>query len=161
MFKNYILIAIRNLQRHKSYSFINIFGLAIGMACCLLIFLYVQDEFSYDKYHTNSDNIYRLALEGYASNTSQKINTARSGSPWGPVLVKDYPGVLNAVRFKTPLSRWLITYEGKKFYEKGFYFADASVFEVFDFELIHGNPATALTAPNTVVISEAMAKKYF
>lgn len=161
MLKNYILIAFRQLQRNKGYSFINIFGLAIGMACCLLILLYVQDEFSYDKYHANSENIYRLAVEGYASNTSQKINTARSGSPWGPILVDEIPGVLNAVRIKTPLSRWLITYEDKKFYEKGYYFADASIFDVFDFELIQGNPKTALTAPNTVVITEEMARKYF
>jgi putative ABC transport system permease protein len=161
MFKNYIMIAIRNLRRQKGYSFINILGLAIGMACCLLILLYVQDEFGYDKFHEKSDRIYRLVMEGQVSATGRLLNSARSPSPWAPVLAADYPGVVNYVRFKTPLSRWLITYEDERIYEKGFYFADATVFDVFDFELVRGNPAEVLVAPNTVVISEETARKYF
>ncbi|MEE9168702.1 MAG: ABC transporter permease, partial [bacterium] len=161
MFKNYIMIAIRNLRRQKGYSFINILGLAIGMACCLLILLYVQDEFGYDKFHEKSDRIYRLVMEGQVSANERTLNSARSPSPWAPVLAADYPGVVNYVRFKTPLSRWLITYEDERIYEKGFYFADATVFDVFDFELVRGNPAEVLVAPNTVVISEETARKYF
>ncbi|MFQ5627429.1 MAG: ABC transporter permease [bacterium] len=161
MYKNFIKIAMRNLRKQPGYSFINISGLAIGMTCCLLILLYVRDEFSYDLFHENSRQIYRLVLEGKASGSENPINTVRTPAPWAPVLANDYPGILNYVRFKTPLSRWLISYQNKRFYEKGFYFADASVFEVFGFELIRGNPKTVLQTANSVVITKAMARKYF
>ncbi|MFQ5631169.1 MAG: ABC transporter permease, partial [bacterium] len=161
MYKNFIRVAARNLRKQPGYSFINISGLAIGMTCCLLILLYVRDEFSYDLFHEKSGRIYRLVLEGKASGAANTINTVRTPPPWAPVLAKDYPGIANYVRFKTPLSRWLIGYREKHFYERGFYFADASVFEVFGFELLRGNPETALKTANSVVITEAMARKYF
>ncbi|MGH7493666.1 MAG: ABC transporter permease [bacterium] len=163
MLKNYLKIAMRNLRKHKVYSFINIMGLAIGIACCLLILLYVQDELSYDRFHRRAENIYRVALSGRARGEARLLQTARTPSPWAPVLAQDYPGVENYVRFKTPLSRWLISIPDteKRFYEKGFYFADATVFEVFDFVLLQGDAREALKRPNTVVLTETTARKYF
>ncbi len=104
MIKNYLTIALRNFRRYKGYSFINIFGLTIGMACCMLILLYVQDEFSYDQFPEKADQIYRLVLDGTVPPDGRTLSTARTPSPWAPVLASDYPGVMNYVRIKTPLS---------------------------------------------------------
>jgi putative ABC transport system permease protein len=163
LLKNYLKIALRNLHKHKVYSLINIMGLAIGIACCLLILLYVQDELGYDRFHRRAKNIYRIALSGRARGEARLLQTARTPSPWAPALAQDYPGVENYVRFKTPLSRWLISIPDteKRFYEKGFYFADATVFDVFDFILLQGDAREALKRPNTVVLTEAAARKYF
>ena len=98
MLKNYLKIALRNLRKHKVYSFINIMGLAIGIACCLLILLYVQDELSYDRFHRRAENIYRIALSGRARGEARLLQTARTRSPWAPVLAPDYPGDENDVR---------------------------------------------------------------
>jgi len=159
MFKNYIKISIRNIISQKGYSFINIFGLAIGIACCILILIYVQYELSFDKYHKKSDRIYRIVIRGQMSGTT--INSAMTPARWAPLLRNDYPEIESFVRFRPPLSRWLLTYKDKKFYEKGFIFADSTVFKVFDFELLRGNPSAALSKPYTVVLTEAMAQKYF
>ena len=152
MLKNYLTVATRNLLRHKAHSFINIAGLAIGMVCCILILLYVQDEFSYDRYHKNADLIYRLA-----SRTS-----TTTSAPVAPALVKEYPEVLNAVRFHPMFwTKMLIGYGERRFYEDRFFYADVTVFEVFSFRLMKGDPETALQAPHSIVITEAMAQKYF
>jgi putative ABC transport system permease protein len=163
MFKNYLKITLRNLRKHKVYSFINIMGLAIGITCCLLTLLYVQDELSYDRFHQRSVRIFRLVTYGRARGEARELSTAQSPSPWGPVLAQDNTGVENCVRFKTPLSRWLISIPEteKRFYEKRFYFADATVFEVFDYVLLRGDTHEALKHPNTVVLTESVAKKYF
>ncbi len=163
MLKNYLKIALRNLLKHKVYSFINILGLAIGIACCLLILLYVQDELDYDRFHQRSERIYRLAISGRARGEARALSTAQSPSPWAPAFGQDDPGVENYVRFKTPLSRWLISTPNteKRFYERRFYFADPTVFEVFDYELLRGDAREALQRPNTVVLTESSAKKYF
>ncbi len=163
LFKNYLKIAFRNLQKHKTYALINVLGLAVGMTGCLLILLYVQEELGYDRFHRRAERIYRLALAGRATGENRMLSIARSPSPWAPVLAKEFPGVENFVRFKTPLSRWLISNPAsqKRFFEKGFYFADASVFEVFDFALLRGNPQEALRQANSVVLTPSAAKKYF
>ncbi|MGH7598880.1 MAG: ABC transporter permease [bacterium] len=163
MLKNYLKITLRNLRKHKVYSFINILGLAIGITCCLLILLYVQDELNYDRFHQRSDRIHRLVISGRARGEARVLSTAQSPSPWAPAFVQDNPGVENYVRFKTPLSRWLISIPNteKRFYEKRFYFADATVFDVFDYELLRGDPREALKRPNAVVLTETAAKKYF
>lgn len=162
MFKNYIKIAFRNLRRHKGYSFINIAGLAIGMVCCILILLYIQDELSYDRYPEYADQIYRLVLDVDTPNRGS-IRNARTPPPWAPALADDYPEVESYVRFKTPLVSWLIGYEEgeKRFHESGFYFSDHTVFDFFNLHLMRGDPKTALRDPRTVVITETMAKKYF
>ncbi len=162
MFKNYVKLALRNLKRYKGYSFINLTGLAIGIACCILILLYVQDEFSYDRYVDDYDRIYRMVLD-LSTPDGEDISLARTPPPWAPALAQDYPAVRNYVRLKTPMVSWLVSNEerDKKFHEKGFYFADETVFEFFDFKLIQGDPRTALQDPLTLVLTESTAQRYF
>ena len=159
MLKNYVKIAFRNLVRHKGYTFINIFGLATGIICCLLILVYVQDELSYDRYHEKADQIYRIVNAGVIR--GNKIEIPLVSGPWGPAMVEELPEVLKAVRIKPPDSRWVIEYGEKKFPEKGLYFADPTFFEVFDVEMVVGNPGHVLDAPFSMVITEEMAEKYF
>ncbi|MFQ5751118.1 MAG: ABC transporter permease, partial [bacterium] len=157
MFKNYLKIAIRNFLRHKSFSLINVSGLATGMTCCFLILLWVQDELSYDTFHENANRIYRVVR---LDNKDPGQGIARAGAPWGPALKRDYPEVENFVRFRF-FSRSLVSYGEKQFYEDEGLYADSTIFEVFTFPLLNGNPKTALTQPNSIVISEKMAQKYF
>ena len=159
MLKNYIKIAFRNLFRHKGYTFINIFGLATGIVCCLLILVYVQDELSYDKYHEKAEQIYRIVNAGVIR--GNQIEMPLVSGPWGPAMVEEFPEVLKAVRIKPPDSRWVIAHEERKYPEKGLYFADPTFFEVFDVEMVVGDPETALDAPYSMVITEEMAQKYF
>ncbi|UCE42960.1 MAG: ABC transporter permease, partial [Candidatus Aminicenantes bacterium] len=159
MLKNYIKIAFRNLVRHKGYTFINIFGLATGIICCLLILVYVQDELGYDKYHEKADQIYRIVNAGVIRDNQIEIPLV--SGPWGPAMVEEFPEVLKAVRIKPPDSRWVIKHGEKKFPEKGLYFVDPTFFEVFDVEMVVGDPENALDAPYSMVITEEMAAKYF
>ncbi|MGH7492123.1 MAG: ABC transporter permease [bacterium] len=157
MLKNYLKIALRNLLKHKGYSFINVAGLAIGMTCCVLILLFVQDELSYDRYHENASRIYRIVR---IHNEDDTRSSARIGAPWAPALQNDYPEVSSFVRFRS-CGRPLIGYLDKQFYEENGLFAESTLFEVFSFPLIKGDPKAALARPNTVVITETMAQKYF
>ncbi len=159
MFKNYLKIALRNLLRHKGYSFINVAGLAVGITCCLLILLFVQDELSYDRYHEKAERIYRLIVENQAE--GRIFNNALSSAPMVPALLRDYPEIESAVRFYPVDASVLVSHEDKRFYEERFFYADAAVFEVFTFPFIRGNPQTALVEPYTVVLTEATAHKYF
>jgi putative ABC transport system permease protein len=162
MFLNYFKTAFRNLKRYKGYSFINLLGLAIGIACCILILLYVQDEFSYDRYAQEYEDIYRIVLSVQTPERGE-MNVARTPPPWGPSLADDYPEVENYVRFKTPMVSWLVSNEAvdKRFHEKGFYFTDHTVFEFFNLPMLSGDPQTALVEPRTVVLTETAAQKYF
>jgi putative ABC transport system permease protein len=148
MLKSSLKISIRSIKKHKGYSFINIFGLAAGMSCCLLILLWVQNELSYDRFHKNLDSIYSVTA-----------NTRSQPAPLGPALKDGYPEILNAVRFSNP--EVTVLYQEKCFSENNFYFADPSVFEVFTFPFIQGDPKSALTDPYSVVITEKTARKYF
>ena len=159
MLKNYFKIALRNLKKHKAYSLINVAGLAIGLACFTLIILFVQDELSYDRYHPHADRLYRIAIEIEASEGATR--NAQSPPVWTTALLESYPEVEKAVRFKPPRQTWMVRYADRQFSEKTWVFADSSVFDVFGVTLRRGTPETALTAPYTVVISEAMAEKYF
>ena len=156
MLKNYLTVAVRNILRHKVYALINIMGLAVGMACCIIILLWVQDELSYDRFHENSDDIYRVIQHvGYAN---QSRAWAITQGPLGPSLERDFPEIINTARFAG--SRFLLTHEDKNFYEPVI-LADGSLFEMFDFPLVKGDPTTALFGPNFMVLSEEMADKYF
>ena len=156
MFRNYLIVAFRNIWRHKIYSFINIMGLAVGMACCILIFLWIQNELTYDRFHENGDDIFRVIQHvGYAN---QSRSWAITQGPLGPSLKKDFPDIINTARFAQ--SRFLLTYEDKEFYESVI-LADGSMFEMFDLPLIKGDRFTALIDPNFMLISEQMAKKHF
>jgi putative ABC transport system permease protein len=156
MVRNYIKIALRNLFRNKLYSLINLLGLAIGMAACLMIFLWVRDELSYDRFHQNAERIYRVErkfdfrdMHGQAPITS---------GPYGPAMVGDYPEIENFVRLdKEELS---IKDHRNIFRKQPLIFADNSIFEVFDFRLEEGVPQTALIQPNSIVLTRENALKY-
>ena len=158
MLKNYLRVALRNLRNHKAYSFINIIGLAVGIACCIAILLYVRDELSYDRFNRNADRIYRPAVLGAIN--GHEINGAMSPAVMGPTIAHDIPDVVLYTRlFKggPPVMR----YQDKTFSEDRFFWADSTFFEVFTFPFIAGNPRTALSQPNTVVITESTARRYF
>ncbi len=154
MFKNYLKIALRNIRRHKGYSFINIAGLAIGMAACILILLWIQDELSYDRFHKNSVHLYRIFTEFTYANE----NWAVTPIPLAPVLKEDFPEIVDAVRYR-PYST-SIEKDERKFNEKGAY-VDPSFLTTFDFPLRDGNANSTFTDPFSIVITEAMAEKYF
>lgn len=155
MFKNYLKIAWRNMKKHRAYSFINITGLAIGMACCMLILLWVQDELSYDRFHENGENIYRIIQDINFSDhsTSWAINQG----PLGPSLKNDFPEIVDFCR-RTGRGVTL-TYQDKRF-DEVLGMVDPSLFSMFSFPLIQGDPAAALSEPQSIVFSEDMAKKY-
>ena len=159
MIKNYLTVAIRNIARNKTFSAINIIGLAIGMACCILILLYVQDELSYDQHHEHAQRIYRLAEEAHMAGQTRRI--ALTSFPMGPALVQDYPTVVDAVRFYKDDEKTPVANQQNQFYERGVLFTEANVFRVFDFPLSQGDPRTALQEPYSIVLTEEMARKYF
>ena len=157
MFKNYFKIAWRNLRRNKSFSAINIFGLSIGIACCLIIMLFVQDELSYDRYNKKADRIVRVVFRG--SINGEKMKEANVMPPVAQTLKADYPEVVQATRLRTDAP--LVTYDDKTFKENEFAFADSNFFQVFTLPFLKGDAKTALTQPNTLVISATTAEKYF
>ena len=159
MIRNFIIIAIRILFRHKVYSLINISGLAIGITSAILILLYVQDELSYDKFHENADQIYRAGL--HATSQGNEILVAVTCVPMAPVLARDYPEVISATRLFTFVEQSIIKYKENSFLEDRFFYADSSFFGVFQTRLLRGDPATVLARANTVVITDEMANKYF
>ncbi len=159
MIRNYLTVAVRNLLRQPVYSLINIAGLAIGMAACILIVLYIQDELGYDRYHRNADRIYRI-VDDFESG-GQTIRTAGSPLSWAPALKRDYPDVEQFARMRGTATAWLFKVGDAQFYEKKVIWAEASLFDLFDFPLVAGDPKTALAEPFTIVISESMAAKYF
>ena len=133
MFKNYFKTTLRNILRHKGYSFINIAGLAIGMACCLLIFMFVNDELSYDSYHENADRIYRITM--YLKYGGREFNAAVVSAPMAKTMLNDYPEVEEAVRFRNRGS-YIIKYGENSFKERRFVFSDPTFFKVFSIPLL-------------------------
>lgn len=160
MFKNFIKIAFRNLLKHKSYSLINISGLTIGMTCCILILLFVQNELTYDKHHENAERIYRVAVE--ADFGGNHFDMVVAAAPLAETVVKDYPEVEAATRFRTRGDH-LVRKEGvhDTFKEEDVVYADGDIFKVFTIPVFEGNPERALSEPNTVAISRNIAAKYF
>jgi len=160
MLANYFKIVFRNMKKHKGYTFINIAGLAIGIACTILIFLWVKDELSFDRFHEKANRICRVV----ASTSDDGSPTNANGSfGVGPALKKDFPEVIEIVRIRKmgqDVKRY-VGYKDKKFYESRFFFAEATIFSVFDFPLVKGDSTTALDEPNSIVLTEEMAKKYF
>ncbi|MBA7535485.1 hypothetical protein ES705_27741 [subsurface metagenome] len=158
MIKNYILTALRNILRQKGFSFINIFGLALGLACTLLILLWVQDEISYDRFHENLEYIYRVEEDQYYSGATYHVTV--TPYPSGPVWAEKIPEIREAVRLQWSWGM-LFRYGEKAFYEDGMRAVDSNFFQVFTFPLIKGNPETSLTEPYSMVLTEEMAEKYF
>ncbi len=161
MLLNYFKIAIRNLARNKVYSLINILGLALGIGCCLLLALYIQDELSYDQHHKRLSDLYRIVT---IFESDKGINKMKTTSPPIALTMRDeIPEIENAARALNPPggSRNLIKYEDKLFYETDGLIADSSLFDVLTYDFIQGNPEKALVDANTVVISEQLAQKLF
>ncbi len=158
MLKNYLKITLRNFKRHKGYTFLNIAGFAIGMACCLIIFLYVRHETGFDTYHKDVERIYRI-VQDIRTSTSNRLFAPVSPMV-GPTLKADYPQIEQTARLITGRSR-LVRREEIVFYEDRFMYADNELFEIFTIPFIQGSPQNALSRPQTLVISETMAHKYF
>jgi putative ABC transport system permease protein len=159
MIKNYFKTAWRNLWRHKLYSFINIKGLTVGLAVGILLLLWVQDEFSYDGFHKNEKNIYKV--ENMVGTGASRQLWSVTAAPIGVLAKKEIPGVEDAVRISGNGYYQLFKFKDKVFSEQNNFFTDPSLFSVFDFKLIKGNPSDPFPDDNSVVITESMAKKYF
>ena len=157
MFKNYFKTTFRNTTRHKGYSFINLAGLAIGMACTLLILLWVKDELSYDRFHEKGKDIYRIMSYGTRYMIEGFDGTP---APLAPAIKEEVPGIVNYARF-SDVPKLVFKYGDKIFYETRGLIADPTVFEIFTFPFVQGDPKTALSEPLDIVITETMANKYF
>jgi putative ABC transport system permease protein len=163
MFSNYLKITFRNLARNKTFSFINIFGLAAGLATCLLIMLYIKDEASYDQHHINGDRVYRVAFMSGAN----KETWAAAPAPLAWALKNDLPEVEEVTRLLTLPEIQVMTLKVNQpsksiqFIERNGYYVDSTFFRVFTYDFIHGNPASALSQPNSIVISGQIANKFF
>ncbi|MEA3444329.1 MAG: FtsX-like permease family protein [Bacteroidota bacterium] len=158
MYKNYLKTATRNLSRYKVFSIINIIGLALGIAVSLSIYLWIQDELSYDDFHENNEQMYRLAVSGVFGN--EEFNTINTAAPTARVAVEELQDVLQSTRL---LKGWnkQVRFDEKIFAESFFHYADSNFFQFFSFPLIVGNPHEVLLKPNSVVITQSTALRYF
>jgi len=156
MFFNNLKIVFRNIKKNKVYSFINIAGLSVGIACFILISLQVEDELSYDQFHEKADRIYRVVYE--INRPGSLSNTAMTPAPLGPALLNDYPEVKNFTRLS--FQDVFMLHGDKRFYEELCY-ADSRLFEVFTMPLVVGDPETALRDPYSLILTQEMARKYF
>ena len=159
MFQNYLSVAVRNLRRHPAYSLINVAGLAIGMATCILILMYIQDELSYDRYHPHADRVYRIVDD--IESGGQTVQTAGTPSGWGPALKRDFPEIELLVRMRGTGSAWLVDLGNTIYYERKVIWAESDLLNMFSIPLVAGDPGTALAEPYSMVISEDLAFKYF
>ncbi len=158
MLKNYIKSAVRNLSKRKGYSLINIAGLAIGMASCLLILMFVNDELSYDAFNEKADRIYRVAGSFFYG--GRNLDIAVAPPPMAQALIDDFPEVEDAVRFRQR-GRFIFRYGDNSYREMRVCYVDPAFFDIFSIPLVKGNPDTALNDPNTLILSRNTAQKYF
>lgn len=160
MLRNYIVVALRNLWRHRGYALINIFGLAIGLASSIFILLYVVNELTYDRFHAKADRIYRVWISG--SMPATEMRHAVTAPPMAEALLNDYPEVEQVVRLRKQ-GGWLVRKGDRIFHETAqeFLFADSTFFDVFSFNLVKGDPQTCLRDPRSIVLTEEYARKYF
>jgi putative ABC transport system permease protein len=164
MIRNYFKVALRAITRNKLSSFINIFGLALAMACSLLIFLYITDEVSYDKYNSKADRIYRITRNFLSPDGSVNLHLGHVAPPAGPLLKNDFPDFEEVVR--TLQTRFLVAYqengeEKKSFNEENTFYAEPEIFKVFDISMVEGHAQKSLDGPNQIIMSERTARKYF
>lgn len=160
MIRNYLKIALRNLLKRKGFTLLNIFGLAIGMTCCLLILQYVNYERGFDKFHEDANRVARLRIDSY--NEGKLLWKSATVFPaFAPTMKKEFPEIEEAGRLHD--AAILLTNEARniKFNEQKGYFADPSILKIFSIPMVKGNPATALNAPEKIILSESYAKKYF
>jgi predicted permease len=158
MILNYLKIAFRNITRHKGFSFINIIGLALGITCALLIFMWVYDELTFDRFHKQINQIYRVEQDQFYNGEAYHVNVTPypSGEGWKA----EIPEIEDAIRFAYT-GNLLLKYEEKSFFESGIVAVDSTIFSVFNFDLALGNPFSALTKPQSMVLTKEMAEKYF
>ena len=157
MLHNYLIVAWRNLPRNRLYATINVFGLAVGMAACLIILLYVSYELSFDRYHSKADRIFRVAMEReFGGQTSR---SAGRSAQVGPELTSYFPDIEAVTRLvrTSPVVR----HRQGIVQERGLAYADANIFRVFDLPLVHGDSTAALSAPHSLVLSATTARRYF
>jgi len=159
MYLNYLKIAKRGILKYKTFSIINISGLSIGLACCLLIAIYVKSELSYDRFHENAEKIYRITREFKSADGSTTLHLARLAPPFLPLLKEDFPEMETMTRFASVDGAF--KYKEKLFYEENVGWADQNFFKVFSFKFVAGSPESALAKPRSMVITEAIALKHF
>src|ERR1700722_6720127 len=160
MLKNYWKTAFRNLSRYKFISFINLFGLTVGLTCCLLILTYILHETSYDRYNTKADRIWRVTRSFNNKEGIESLHLGAVAPPFGPLLKNDFPDMQQVTRI-LPNGTTAFHYEDKIFNEKDGYFAENNLFSIFDINLIEGDRHTALSDPYSMIITREMAHKYF
>jgi predicted permease len=158
MFQNYITVALRNMNRNRVFSFINISGLSLGLACCMLIFLYTKDEVSYDRFHANNPNIYRITDKSFKPDGSLERVNGFTGYVQGPVFKSGVPEIKSFVRYQSNQRDVKL---GNDIVSQEVHLTDPAFFSVFSFPLVAGDPKTALQQPYSIVVSEDMAKKHF
>lgn len=159
MFANYLKIALRTLRKYKGYTFINVTGLAVGMAACLVILFYVQDELSYDTYHEHAEQVYRVTQEQFDNEGTSSLHEIMLDPPIAPLLKADFPEVTHAARL-TPVGP-LLSYEDKHIDSGHCYWADPEVFDIFSIPFLQGNPQSALVEPFTLALSTSKATALF
>ena len=160
MIKNYIKIAFRNLRKYKFISFINIFGLAIGLTCCLLITTYVINELSYDRYNKNAENIYRVTRSFNNSEGVVSLRLSTVSPPFGYYFPTDFPEIKKMTRLLN-IGTLPFKYDDKIIAETNVYVADSNLFKVFTLKVLEGNPATALADPYSMMLTKEVAEKIF
>lgn len=160
MIKNYLKSAWRNIARHKFISFINIFGLTIGITCCLLILTYIINETGYDKYNTNANRTYRVTRIFYSGNGVESLHLSAVAPPFGPLLKSAFPEVQQMTRLY-PNGTVILRYKEKLFNEENSFFADEHFFDIFSVDVTNGDKFTALNDPYTVMLTDKIAHKYF
>ncbi|HET6567261.1 MAG TPA: ABC transporter permease, partial [Rhodothermales bacterium] len=164
MFKNYLKTAFRNLFRQKGYSFINVAGLTLGMACCLLLFQYVAYEYSFDQFNANKDRIYRVVFQS-TQNGEDRGYGASVGYILGPTMMQEVPGIVQYARVHPNYGDAVISYKGpagdRTFKEEKVFFVDSTFLSMFTYPLVKGDRRQALRQPQTMLVSESMARKYF
>jgi len=160
MFKNYLKVALRNLVRHKTFSVINLAGLAVGMAGCILILLLVRSELGYDRFNVNADRIWRVTREWFNEDGASSLHLGHVAPPIAPLLANDFPDIREAVRIMSP-GALLVSSGERHFLEERTLFADENLFDVFTFPLLKGDPSSALKNPYTLVVTEPTARRYF
>ncbi len=159
MFGNYLKLTIRNIKKYKIYSFINIAGLVIGLTAAIVISIYIFNEISYDKYHENAERIFRIGTFGEFGGSGFTLGSTNFVA--GPTLKRDYPEVENSVRLRRFTDETPVTLNGKRYIEKYVIYADPSFFDIFTFNMLEGNPGSALEKPYSVVLTKTVAEKYF
>ena len=161
MLRNYFKIAFRNLMKYKFISFINLFGLSVGLACCLLIFTYIRYEISFDKFHENAENIYRVQRTFNDPESGMlSLSLGAIAPPFATLLENDFKEIENITRF-IPNGSTPLRYNDKMFNQNDVYWADERLFEIFDVDVSKGNSSTALKEPFSVMLTEEAARKYF